>query len=46
MCVLTDETKEGLSQLSVGALGDCACAFCMDLTKLTSQMTARDGFCQ
>ena len=29
MCVLTDETKEGLSQLSVGALGDGACAFCI-----------------
>ena len=29
MCVLTDETKEGLSQLSVGALGYCACAFCI-----------------
>ena len=29
MCVLTDEAKEGLSQLSVSALGDGACAFCI-----------------
>ena len=29
MCVLADEAKEGLSQLSVCALGDCACAFCI-----------------
>ena len=29
MGVLTDEAKEGLSQLSVGALGDGACAFCI-----------------
>ena len=27
--MLTDETKEGLSQLSVCALGDCAYAFCI-----------------
>ena len=29
MCVLTDEAKEGLGQLSIGALGDSACTFCI-----------------